>query len=277
MFLIGNLIDEKQKDVQRAINHRDSAFIGRLAANQLAAGAGCLEVHWGYHSGDCFPDRFKWLVEAVQKAEPASLCITSLNIDVIQLGLALCPYGTALVNPVTADADRFQAILPLLSAYGAKPVILPMDKNGIPGSAGDRRRVTESIIADLQDYGIKQQDIYVDPLVTPISISSAAGLNVVETVQALKDKYPLLNFACDVENISYGLPNREVINRVYTINLIAAGVNGFFINPLDDALINTIYIQKMLTGQDSFCQQYLAIHRNGLKLRTKGSGADEAI
>lgn len=277
MFIIGNLINVRRQDVFKATKSNDDGAIRGLAAKQTAAGARYLEIGLN-QSWESAADTMKWLVESVQKEVQAPLCLTSSNPEALAAGLELCRFGVPFVNAVTAEAQRLKALLPLIGLHEAKIIALLIDDDGIPNSTEKRCQIAERLIDVLRNRGVRDEDIHIDPLVTTLCMSTAAGVTVLETIRILKAKYPQVNFVCDLENISYGLPNREMINRVFMIDLTMAGVDGFLLDPSTREMTESLSIQKMLLGQDAHCREYLTMFRREIESRAeRGSvyAADE--
>jgi len=139
-----------------------------------------------------------------------------------------------------------------------------MDDKGITESAEQRITIVRKLVRNLTAAGVQEDDIYLDPLVTPISTGDACGNDVLDTVRIIRKEYPRVHATCGLSNVSYGLPNRKIINQAFMIQTMEAGMDAYTLDPLDKAMMGFVYESQALLGQDSFCMRYLGAHRNGL-------------
>lgn len=263
MLIVGELINTSRKDIKPAVESKDAAYIQKIAKEQVEAGADYIDVNCGTQVFN-EPEVMEWLVKTVQEAVDAPLCIDSPNPKALEVGLALTKTKKPMVNSITAEKERFEVILPLVQKYNAKVVALCMDDSGMPETAEDRIVIVDKLVKDLTSNGIAEDDIYLDPLVKPVSTGDKAGLEVLETVRYIRENYPKVHAICGLSNISYGLPNRKVLNQTFMIQTMTMGMDAYILNPLDKKMMGFIYSSMALLGQDPFCGKYLTAHRNGL-------------
>lgn len=263
MIIIGELINTSRKEISEAVDKRDAGCIQRVALAQMEAGATYLDVNCGNKVHNEM-EIMAWLVNTIQAAVAAPLCIDSPNPRALETGLALAKYGQPMINSITDEQERFAEVLPLVLAYKAKIVALCMDDTGMPNSAADRLRVVNSLYAKLTAAGVPAGDIHFDPLVKPISVVSGAGTEVLETIKLIKKQYPQVHFACGLSNISFGLPARKILNRLFVVQTMALGMDGYILNPTDTGMMGVIYAARALLDQDEYCGDYLAAYRDGL-------------
>lgn len=263
MLIIGELINTSRKAVKLAVEQRDVAFIQNLAKQQVEAGADYVDVNCGtmVHNE---VETMEWLVNTIQEAVSAPLCIDTPRAEAIEAGLAAAKNGQPMVNSISAEKDRFVNVLPMVLKYKAKVVALCMGDNGIPGSVEERITIVRQLVKDLTDAGVPEDDIYLDPLITPISTGDKFGLDVLETVHFISQEYPRVHVACGLSNISYGLPNRKILNQAFMIQTMASGMDAYIMDPLDKAMMGFVHASQALLGLDPFCMGYLKAHRNGL-------------
>lgn len=263
MLIVGELINTSRKEIKPAVENRDAAYIQEIAMKQVEAGAHYVDVNCGtmVHNE---PETMAWLIETVQEKVTAPLCLDTPNVKALEAGLPLVKNGQVMINSITAEKERFEQILPLVLEYKAKIVALCMDDSGMPETKEDRLRIATKLVEDLTAAGVPEEDIYLDPLVKPISTSDRAGLDVLETVEEIKARFPKVHGICGLSNISFGLPNRKVLNRVFLNLCMAKGMDSFILDPLDKTMMGFLYAGQALLGQDQFCMQYLNAHRQGL-------------
>lgn len=263
MIIIGELINSSRKEISEAVDKRDAECIKRVALAQMEAGATYLDVNCGNKVHNEV-EIMEWLVNTIQEAVEAPLCIDSPNPRALAAGLALAKYGQPMINSITDEKERFDEVLPLVLAHKAKIVALCMDDTGMPNSAADRIRVVKSLYAKLTAAGVPAGDIHFDPLVKPISVVSGAGIEVLETIKLIKEQYPEVHFACGLSNVSFGLPSRKTLNRLFVVQTMAVGMDGYILNPTDKGMMGVIYAARALLDQDEYCGDYLTAYRDGL-------------
>lgn len=263
MLIVGELINTSRKSINEAVDQNDKEYIQKIAKEQVEAGAHYLDVNCGTKVFNEV-ETMEWLVNIIQEVAEVSLCIDSPNPKALEAGLALCKFGQPMINSITDEKERVEAVLPLAMKYKAKLVALCMDDTGMPETASDRMRVAKSLYGKLKESGIPDQDIYFDPLVKPISSVDTAGEEVLGTIKAIKDEYPDVHFMCGLSNVSYGLPQRKILNRLFVVQTMTFGMDGYILNPTDKGMMGTIAASQALLGKDSYCLNYLSAFRNGL-------------
>ncbi|HHW41698.1 MAG TPA: methyltetrahydrofolate cobalamin methyltransferase [Syntrophomonadaceae bacterium] len=263
MLIIGELINTSRKPIKEAVEKRDAGYIKKIAKEQIEAGAHYIDVNCGTMVFNEV-EMMEWLVTNVQDAVEAPLCIDSPNPEALEAGLRLCRYGQPMINSITDEKERFDKVLPLVLKYRAKIVALCMDDTGMPDTAEDRMRVARNLHAKLTAAGVPEEDIYFDPLVKPVSSVETAGIEVLETIKMIKEQYPKVHFTCGLSNVSYGLPNRKVLNRYFVVQTMAMGMDGYILDPTDRDMMGAIYASMALLGQDAYCMGYITAHRKGL-------------
>lgn len=265
MLIVGELINSSRKNVRAAIEEKNAAYIQDLALRQAEAGADYIDVNCGTQIYD-EEETMRWLVMSIQAVCEAPLCIDSPSEKALAAGLEAARGNgkQQMVNSITAETERYAAVLPLVKQYGTKVVGLLMDDTGMPETVEDRIRIADRLIADLTRDGVSPDDIYLDPLVKPVSTGDQFGRHVLDTVRYIRERYPAVHTTCGLSNISFGLPNRKVLNQVFMIQTMAAGMDGYILDPMDRAMMGLVYASRALLGLDSYCTGYLKAHRKGL-------------
>jgi 5-methyltetrahydrofolate--homocysteine methyltransferase len=134
----------------------------------------------------------------------------------------------------------------------------------MPSSSDDIFKRAEKLVAELNRIGISTESIYIDPLIQPVSTDSGKGVMVLEAVRAIKKKFPEVHITGGLSNISYGLPQRKIINRTFVTLMMEAGMDSAIIDPLDMKIMGAIKTADMLLGHDDYCMNYLKGVRAGL-------------
>ena len=265
MIVIGEKINSSIKRVAAAIESNDGSYIQKLAIDQVEAGADMLDVNAG-----TFFDRevqlLQWLVRTVQEVVEVPLCIDSPNPVALKAALSL-HRGKALVNSISLESDRYSSIVPVVREFGASVVALCMDEHGIPRTVDNRIDIARRLAEKLESDCVPPNDIFFDVLVQPISVDTTFGVVALDTVRRIRESIPGTHITCGLSNVSFGLPERRLLNSTFAAPLLASGMDTFIIDPLDSMLMAIIAAAKALTGQDEFCEDYLKTFRSGkLKL-----------
>ena len=263
MIIIGEKINSTLKSVRPAIEAYDAASIQKLAKRQAEAGADYIDVNAGMFIND-EPQRLSWLVNTVQEVVDKPLCIDTPNPTALEAGLKACSGAAPIINSITAEKERFNTVLPLALEYNAKIIALCMDDSGMPETGEERYAIAVRLIEQLTGAGMNPGSIYIDPLVRPVSTGPSYGIAALETIRRVKTEYPDVHISCGLSNVSFGLPQRKLINQVFLISAMAAGMDGAILDPLDKKLMAFIAASEAVLGIDEYCIEYLDKHRSGL-------------
>jgi 5-methyltetrahydrofolate--homocysteine methyltransferase len=263
MIIIGEKINSTLKAPRAAIEAYDGEFIQNLAKKQTEAGASFIDVNAGMFQQN-EGERLIWLADTVRAVTDAPLTIDSPSAPAIDAVLSAYKGPQPMINSITAEKDRWEAILPLVVKYKTKIIALCMDDSGMPETAEQRFAVGQRLIGMLCGAGVAPGDIFIDPLVRPVATGSHYGVAAIETIRKIKQTYPDVHIACGLSNVSFGLPQRKLINHSFLIAAMAAGMDGAILDPLDKKLMRAIWATEALLGLDDFCVDYLEKFREGL-------------
>ncbi len=261
-MIIGELINSSRKAMRPLMAAWDEEAIVAVALAQEAAGADYIDVNCGTFTAD-EPERLAWLARIVSAKVTKPLCLDSPNPAALKAALAEVKQQP-IINSISAEKDRYETILPLALAFNTKLIALTISDGQIPQTAEQRCQTGERLLMDLQAAGMQAADIYIDPLVQPLSVSDQGARMITETVYRLRQNHPDLHMVCGLSNISFGLPNRKLINRYFLAQLAGAGMDSFILDPTDQPLLGAYYAARALGGADPFCAKYLKAHRQGL-------------
>jgi len=264
MIIIGENINGSRNIIREKLNNRDSAFFCNLAEQQIEGGAEMLDIN----IGDADPEDFsamQWLIRNIQKNINIPLCLDSPYPKIIKAGLETYnyQYGKPLINSITAEKERMENILPLVKKHQCSVIALLMDEKGIPAKAQERFLIAQKLIKEMTDSGISSEDIYLDPLVIPISTDSNSANVTLETLQLIHKNYPEIKTVAGMSNISYGLPKRKNINHAFLPLLLQSNISALILDTTDKQLMSLLYSSKALLGKDPYCKDYLQAYRKG--------------
>ena len=262
MIIIGEKINSTLKAIRPAIENYDAETVADLARRQYEAGATYIDINAGIFVED-EPERLAWLAKTVQEAVEAPLTIDSPSAAAIRKALEVNKNPKVMINSITDETQRYNEIMPLVVEYKASVVALCMDNTGMPETVKDRVGIAESLIKKLTKEGVALDDIFIDPLVRPISTGIHYGNVAIDTIREVKNEFPEVHIACGLSNVSFGLPARKLINQAFLIAAIGAGMDGAIIDPMDKKLMAMIYASEALFGKDNYCKNYLKKIRSG--------------
>lgn len=262
MIVIAERINATRKSIRQALLNRDEARIRKEARDQAAAGAAWLDLNAAAEPEQEL-ELMEWLVGVVQAEVKTPLAIDSASPSVIAAGLKLHRNGQALVNSITMETGRFEPVLPLVREFGAAVIGLALDDRGIGKTAAERLQVVERMVEEVSRRGIPLADLYVDPMVLTVSSDQNSGRLALEVVKQIKARWPEVKTTAGLSNVSFGLPNRSLLNRAFLAMLLAQGLDSAILDPLDQKLMAALRAGETLLGQDPYCRSYLKAFRAG--------------
>ena len=169
-----------------------------------------------------------------------------------------------MINSISLEKERYDALMPLVAGTDYKVVALCMSDEGMPETVDDRMKIADKLVNGLLQNNVPVENIYVDPLVQPISVNGTFGMEFIRTVMEIKARFPGIHTACGLSNISYGLPARVFMNQIFMAMAIAKGLDGAIVNPMDKKMMATIIAAEALSGRGDFCTNYLKAFRAGI-------------
>jgi 5-methyltetrahydrofolate--homocysteine methyltransferase len=228
------------------------------ARAQVEAGAHMLDVNAGIPLAD-EPAILAKAVQLVQSITDVPLSIDSSIVAALEAGLAVYR-GKPLVNSVTGEEERLEAVLPLVRKYGAAVVAISNDETGISEDPDVRFEVARKIVHRAADYGIPACDVVVDPLVMPIGAINQAAAQVMHLLRRLRGELKV-NTTCGASNVSFGLPAREGITAAFLTMAIGAGMTSAIMNPLHPEIVRACMGADVMVGHDPDCARWIRKYR----------------
>ncbi len=262
MIIIGELINASRKAIRAAIEAQDTAAIQKVAQDQDQAGADYIDVNAGVFVGK-EPEYLKWLVETVQQVTDKPCAIDSPDPKAIVAAMPV-HQGTPMINSISLEKERYDNLMPIVAGTDMKVIALCMSDDGMPETVDDRMKIADKLINGLLQNNVKIENIFVDPLVQPMSVNNTYGMEFINTIEKIITTFEGIHTACGLSNISYGLPARKFMNQTFMVMAIAKGLDGAIMNPLDSKMMANIAAAEALAGKDNYCMNYLKQFRAGL-------------
>lgn len=256
-----------RKGLGEALLAGDLTMVREEAQKQVHAGAHILDINVGYPGVD-EPRMAGEAVKAVMEVTDVPLCMDSADPRVMEAALAVYK-GKMLLSSVTGEAGKMEAMLPLAKSYGAAVVAMCMDENGIPGSAHERLAIAERILDRAEALGIPREDVIVDCACMAVCADGSAALVTLETARLVQERLGS-NLTLGASNLSYGLPERKVVNAAFLPLAIAAGVNCPIVDPTVPEITRAILATDMLLRKDEHGMNYIRAYRSRLSGRRAG-------
>ena len=254
-ILIGERINPTgKKRFKEALKAGDMDYILREGLSQMEAGVHILDVNVGLPEID---ERTMLTNAICRLQEVTNLPLQIDTSDPIAMESALRRYnGKAMINSVTGKRESMEKVFPLVKKYGGLVVALTLDESGIPIRAEDRVAIAEHILSVAAEYGIDKKDIIFDPLALTISADGTAARETLKAVSIIQNKLGC-HTSLGVSNVSFGLPNRDIINSTFFALALGNGLSAAIMNPYSVEMMKTYHAFCALDGQDENCGAYI--------------------
>ena len=244
-----------KKRFQQALRNKEFDYILSQALEQEEAGAQILDVNVGLPDVD-EADMMKETVVRLQTVCALPLQIDTGNLEALENALRLYN-GKPMVNSVNGKLDSMESVFPLIQKYGAVVVGLCLDESGIPSTSTERLAIAQKIVQKAQEYGIQKKDIVIDGLAMTISSQPDGALVTLDTLQKVKEELNVSTIL-GVSNISFGLPQREIINSYFLSMALQSGLSCAMINPNNEMMKKAFDASMALMNQDAQCMHYIS-------------------
>jgi 5-methyltetrahydrofolate--homocysteine methyltransferase len=258
--IIGERINPTGRKIfQEQLRAGDLSRIEIDVAQQVAGGAMMLDVNMGAPLAD-EAELMTRAVRLIQGLTDLPLCLDSSIIEVLEAGLAAYQ-GKALVNSVTAEDERLDAILPLVKRHGAAVIALPNDEEEIPEEPARRLELASKIVdVATGKYGIPIEDIVFDPLAMPVGADTSLVLTTLETISLLRDEFGV-NTTLGASNVSFGMPDRHAIGAAFLPMAITHGLTTAIMDARSPQLVGAVKAADLLANRDPWGAAWIAAHR----------------
>jgi 5-methyltetrahydrofolate--homocysteine methyltransferase len=262
MLIVGERINSTRAGIQDAIGKRDAAFIVKEASKQLACGADFIDINCAVTAGDEIRD-IEWVLSVIQNELPdVNICIDSPNHLAIDGAIkAYRAKGKLFINSITAEKNRIDKILPLAVRSGAKLIALTMDDKGMPDTAEERVKIARNILEIVKNGGFDPEELYFDPLIRPISTEPDQAKEFLRSIPMIKALG--VKTICGLSNVSFGLPDRKLINATFLSMAAHAGLDAAILDPTEKLMHSSVRASLAIIGRDEYCAEYINSFRSG--------------
>jgi 5-methyltetrahydrofolate--homocysteine methyltransferase len=242
MIIIGEKINASIPVIKEIIQKRDDNQLIALAQKQAAVGSAYIDVNVGTGEGTRNDEieSIQWAVKTIQNAIDTPLCIDSADPLILEAALDVLDGKDGLINSVKAEDDSLSQIIPLAVNYNVSLIALAMDEHGIPKTVQDRMAACEKIAAACHRFGLALNKIFFDPLVLPVSTDIQQGRVTLDTLAEIKKEFSTAKTVMGLSNVSYGLPERVVLNAAFLHMAVFAGLDAAIMDPLDQQMMAAV-------------------------------------
>lgn len=273
--IIGERINPTGKKLfKEALKKHDLDYIMRQALEQTSAGAEILDVNVGLPDID-EKEMMLAAVNSIQSVTDAPLQIDTTELPVLEAALRIVS-GKPIVNSVNGEGEKLDTVLPLVKKYGAAVVGLTLDERGIPKTAEERFAIAEKILNRALEYGIPRQDVYIDCLTLTVSAEQDGAAETLKAVRMVTERLGLKT-VLGVSNISFGLPNRELINSTFLTTAMNCGLTLPIMNPNVASMTGAVRAFRLLSGYDRHGAEFIESYGAEVKKPVAAVAADMDI
>ena len=265
MLIVGEKINATRKRIGQACHDRNAELIVQTVKEQEEAGANCIDVNAGLAGKEVAT--MEWLLGLVQQTTELPIMLDSSDPVAMKKGLELVK-KKPIVNSISMEKERLDSFTPLLKEHDCGVVGLCLSDAGMPSGVDDRLAVAEDMIEHLtKTCGKKIEDIYLDLAVFPVSAQPKAPMDMAMAIEKIMTKYPGVHTIAGLSNVSFGLPERRMLNLSFLTMIISRGLDAAICDPNTSGLQATIAAAELLSNKDEFAMNYITAHREG-KLTT---------
>lgn len=255
-IIVGERINPTgKKKFQAAIREGSMELVTEFAESQEACGAGILDVNMGM-SGIDEKEMMLKALETVSSVTSLPLSIDSSHVEVLEAALRRYP-GRALINSISYEKEKVDALLPIAKKYGAMFILLPLSDEGLPKDLAEKISIIETVQKRAYALGLTKEDIVVDGLVATVGANKSAALETLETIRYCKENG--LATICGLSNISFGLPERSFVNAAFLTMAIREGLTMAIANPSQELLMSCAFASDLLLNKESADIRYIQL------------------
>jgi 5-methyltetrahydrofolate--homocysteine methyltransferase len=264
MIIIGERLNSSRRAVLEALRDKNAEYVLREARAQEKAGADYIDVNAAAVLGKEV-ETLTWVIPLLQRELKVPLAIDTPNLDAMEAGLRLHK-GPALLNSLTGESARVQRFRPLIREHKPRVIVLCLDDEGVPTTSDREVAIACRMVDLLAKEGVASDDIFIDPLVRPIGVDHCAVSLFLESLDKIKRNLPQIKTVAGISNVSFGLPQRRLLNRALLVLALGRGLDAAIVDPLDKDILAARAAAHALLGHDPSFRDFLSFARK-LKLQ----------
>lgn len=263
MIFVGERINGSFKDIQRAIKEKNKSIIQHWAKVQSDAGANYLDVNMGAVSNKI--DDFIWMIETVQEAVSTPISIDSNKPGFIEKAIKVVKHPP-IINSTTADKEKLDQILPLVVEHNASLIGLCMDKKGAPQDINRRVELGATIFSEAIEKGVPEDRIFLDPITMPLKFLQPQARNFIEAIHQLTVlSSPPPHIIAGLSNISSKAKQMRLINRIFLVICIEAGLDAAICDVTDEELVNSAITAEVILNKHIYSDSFIKAYKESKK------------
>jgi len=259
MIIIGERLNSSRRAVLEALCDRNAEYVLKEARTQEQAGADYIDVNAAAVLGKEV-ETLTWVIPLLQRELKVPLAIDTPNLDAMEAGLRLHK-GPALLNSLTGETARLQRFAPLIREHKPRVIVLCLDDEGVPTTSDKEVAIARRMVDLLAKEGVASDDIFIDPLVRPAGVDHRAVSLFLESLEKIKHDLPHIKTVAGISNVSFGLPQRRLLNRALLVLAMGRGLDAAIVDPLDKDILAERAAGRALLGHDPSFRDFLAFAR----------------
>jgi cobalamin-dependent methionine synthase I len=264
MIIIGECLNSSRPAVREAMAKKDKSFLLEQARLQVLAGAGYLDVNAALLL-EKEKETLRWIVPLLQDEAGIPLSIDTPDPGALEVAL-IAHQGRALLNSLSGEKKRVERLLPLVKRYHPRVIVLCLDDSGPAKTPGRALEIAQRMAGLIVRQGLELKDIFIDPLVHSAAAEREVAVRFLASLRRVKERLPGVQTVAGLSNISFGLPQRGLINRTLLVWALEAGLDAAICDPLDRDLRTALAAAEALLGRDSGWKKF----RQAVKPRRGG-------
>ncbi|MFA4947945.1 MAG: dihydropteroate synthase [Candidatus Krumholzibacteriia bacterium] len=259
ILLIGEKLNSTHSAVRRILEERDAAAFREIVEAQIEGGASCIDLNAAMLMSE-EEDALRWGAAIVREAFGVPVMIDSPDRRILA-SLGDEYGGDCMLNSISADGEALEEILPAAARAGAGVVVMLKDMRGIPPSAEEKLSLAARVSVSAAKAGIAPERLFIDPVFSPIATASGGTNAVLECIRGIKERFPAHRTIGGLSNVSFGLPERKLLNRSFAAMAAAFGISALICDTTDRELMKTVKASETLSGHDRSCRKFLEWYR----------------
>ena len=259
MEIVGQRINTSLPGIDELVASRDEKRLIQLCRDQLLYGADRISINAGTRVNTEVDDLL-WMTRTIQDAMEVQLMADSPNPEALRVVAENNRYGRVALDSTNLEESRIQAVLPIVKEYNCPLVVLLQDEKGMPETVEDRLRLMPKVEQLMKEYSLNKDEVYLDCLVFPVAVEDTNAKLYLDCVSAVRQAYPGYRFTCGLNNISFGMPERPILDITFLLFQMAMGIDYFMLE-LDPASGAFIKAAKAILGQDEYTMDYITAYK----------------